>query len=180
MLGSSSANPLSIMRLLRWPVPVHVHIEWPKFVQRILARAIRPVVVKTVRLRHLIQTEDGEPDSLVAVLEFNGEQANVDDPEHIDLAQLKSSLNNDGTFFIWTCSCGAPGCAGMFDGVRVSHRGDVTNWHDIDCKRKYTFKSQDLRDAYVRGIIDGVEKLNARSNLEPVPDQNGPAYCEEG
>ena len=79
-----------------------VDFEWPSFIQRIFGRAPQPVVVHSVRLRHIIETEDGEPDSLVAVLEFNDEQADVDDPEHVDLNELKSSLHDNGTFFIWT------------------------------------------------------------------------------
>ena len=109
------------MKLLRWPIHISADFEWPPFIQRMFAQALRPVVVNSVRLRHIIDAEDGEPDSLVAVLEFNDEQANVDDPEHVDLNQLRSSLDDNGTFFIWTCSCGTPGCAGLFHGIRVSH-----------------------------------------------------------
>lgn len=168
------------MRLLHWPLPIHVHVEWPKFVQRMLARAIEPVIVDKVRLRHLIDSEQGEPDFLIAVLEFNDEQADARSPNFVDLDQLESSLTENGTFFIWTCSCGAPGCAGLFDGVLVAHEGENTTWHDIDCKRKFRFKSRDLRNAFDRGIIDGQSHLKERPNLEPVPDQNRSAYQARG
>ena len=157
-----------------------VDFEWPSFIQRMFARTLQPVVVHSVRLRHIIDSEDGEPDSLVAVLEFNDEQADVDDPEHVDLNELKSSLDDNGTFFIWTCSCGAPGCAGLFDGIRVTHSDGVTSWHDVDCKRKFVFKSQDLREAFRRGITDGKHLLKDRPTLEPTPEQNDSVYRNDG
>lgn len=168
------------MRLLRWPVPVHIHFEWPKFVQRMLVRTIRPVVVESVCLNHLVESKDGEPDSLVAVLEFNGEQAEINDLEYVDLLHLRSSLDENGTFFIWTCSCGAPGCAGLFEGVRVTHSDGVTSWEDLDGKRAFVFRSQDLRDAYARGIIIGRNLLTARATLAPTPEQNARAYQADG
>ena len=151
-----------------------------RFTQQIFIWIRRPVVVHSVRLRHIIDTEEGEPDGLIAVLEFNDEPADVDDPEHVDLNQPKSSLDEDGTFFIWTCSCGTPGCVGCFDGVRVTHSDGVTSWHDVDRKRKLMFQSQDLRDAYRRGILDGKHLLNERPTLEPTPDQNDSAYRNDG
>jgi hypothetical protein len=168
------------MRLLRWPIHISVNLEWPVFIRRAFARAIEPVVVDSIQLRHFIRTETDEPDSLVAVLEFNGNNSDPNDPEYVDLNQLKSSLHEDGTFFIWTCSCGAPGCAGMFDGVAISHIGDTTSWHDLDCKRKFTFKSTDLRDAFNRGIIDGRNLLTETPRLKPTPEQNDTAYRNDG
>ncbi len=98
---------IHFMRLLRWPVPIHVHFELPVFLRKLMERPIQPLVATSVRVRQIIAREDGEPDSLVTVLEFNDEHANSDDPEHVDLIQLRSSLDESGTFFIWTCSCGA-------------------------------------------------------------------------
>ncbi len=94
------------MRLLRWPVPIHVHFELPVFLRKLMER----------RFSRLLPLQFGfaeycsrrwRTDSLVTVLEFNDDHANSDDPEHVDLIQLRSSLDESGTFFIWTCSCGA-------------------------------------------------------------------------
>jgi len=166
----------TLMRLLRWPIHISVNLEWPAFIQRLFARAIEPVVVNSVQLRHFIDAEAGEPDSLIAVFQFNDDSPDPNNPEYVDLNQFESSLHEDGTFFIWTCYCGAPGCGGMFDGIAVSHTGDTTSWHDLDCKRKFTFKSTDLREAFDRGIIDGRNLLADMSGLEPMPEQNGRAY----
>ena len=168
------------MRLLRWPIHVSVNLEWPAFIQRLFDRPIEPVVVRSVRLRHLVNSEVGEPDSLISVLEFNEETADSDDPEHVDLNQLRTSIEENGTYFIWTCSCGAPGCAGLFHGVHVIHSNEETIWHDLDCKRKFVFKSTDLWDAFHRGIIEGRNLLNDRPTLEPIPEQNATAYRNDG
>lgn len=167
------------MRLLRWPIHVSVDIEWPAFIQRLFDRPVKPVVVRSVRLRHLVTSEVGEPDSLVAVLELNEQNADSADPEHIDLNQLRTSIEEDGTYFIWTCSCGAPGCAGRFHGVHVIHSNDETIWHDLDSKRKYVFHSTDLRDAFCRGMTEGRNLRNDRPGIEPTPNQNTTAYRKD-
>ena len=165
-----------LMRLLRWPIHVSVNLELPAFIQRLFDRPLEPVVVTSVRLRHLVNSEVGEPDSLIAVLEFNEQNADPDDPEHVDLNQLQNSIEENGTYFIWTCSCGAPGCAGRFHGVQVAHSNDETTWNDLDSKRKYVFQTAALRDAFRRGMIEGRNHLNDRPKIEPTPEQNATAY----
>lgn len=107
-------------------LPISVSYDLPPYLQRLFAPLIHPVVVNAIRLRNLVDTEDGEPDSLIAVLEFNDSQTDPDDPGHIDLNQLRSSLDENGNFFIWTCSCGSPGCAGLFNGIHVIHSNRKT------------------------------------------------------
>lgn len=50
---------------------------------------------------------------------INGENLAPDNP--IDLAHLCKSCQLNGEFFIVTCGCGDAGCAGIDDGIRVSH-----------------------------------------------------------
>ena len=57
--------------------------------------------VTSVAIRHVVKSEEGERDWLIAVLDVNQMGANEDDPELLDLEQLQSSLNADGDFFIW-------------------------------------------------------------------------------
>ncbi len=169
-------SAIHFMRLLRWPVPIHVHFELPVFLRKLMERPIQPLVATSVRVRQIIAREDGEPDSLVTVLEFNDEHANSDDPEHVDLIQLRSSLDESGTFFIWTCSCGAPGCAGRFDGVQVSHSDGITTWHDLDTKRKYIIRSNNLRHAFEQAILDGRLQLSNSIGLVVIPEHNANAF----
>lgn len=168
------------MRLLRWPIPIHIHIELPAFLRRLVERPVRPIVATSVRILQLVNREQGEPDSLVTVLEFNDDVADPVDPEHLDLNQLRSSLIDDGIFFIWTCSCGAPGCAGRFEGVKVAHLDGVTTWHDLDTKRKYVISSTDLQQAYDHAIIEGRAMLSSSIGLDVTPEQNALAYQNDG
>jgi hypothetical protein len=168
------------MRLLRWPIPIHVHFELPAFVRKLMVRPIQPLIATSVRVRQIVDREEGEPDSLVTVLEFNDERTNLDDPDHVDLIQLRSSLNENGTFFIWTCSCGAPGCAGRFEGVQVSHSDGMTTWHDLDTKRKYVIRSDDLRQAFDQAILDGRLLLSNSIGLDVTPEHNSNAFQNDG
>lgn len=168
------------MRLLRWPVPIHVHFELPAVLRKLMEHPIQPLVAKSVRIRQVIDREEGEPDSLVTVLEFNDERTNPDALDYVDLIQLRSSLNENGTFFIWTCSCGVPGCAGRFEGVQISHSDGITTWHDLDTKRKYVIRSDDLRQAFDQATIDGRLLFSNSCGLGFAPEHNSNAFQNDG
>ena len=133
-----------------------------------------------VEIRNIVQREEGEPDCLVAILVVNHSDVNEHDLEYIDLPQLQLSLTSAGTFFPWTCSCGAPGCAGMFNGVRVSHTDTHTTWIDLDCHRNLRFPTDLLASAYDRAITEGRRMLHSTPGLEPTPEQNTHAYIPNG
>lgn len=57
---------------------------------------------------------------------INGENLAPENP--IDLRQLAKSCQLSGEFYIVTCGCGDAGCAGIEDGIRVSHFPDRINW----------------------------------------------------
>jgi|GEM_PF-3714356 len=46
----------------------------------------------------------------------------------IDILALYNSMREAGEHFIWTCSCGVPGCAGITTGVYVSHTPEAVIW----------------------------------------------------
>ncbi len=51
---------------------------------------------------------------------------------------------------LMTCSCGVPGCAGIFEGTYVKHRRFTVEWRDIDSgfpKKFYSFKVADYAAA---------------------------------
>ncbi len=173
-------NVIHLMRLLRWPVSIHVHFELPAFLRKLLVRPIQPLVATSVRVCQIIDRVKGEPDSLVTVLEFNGESVYLNHTDHVDLIQLRASLKENGKFFIWTCSCGAPGCAGRFEGVQVSHSDGITTWHDLDTKRKYVIRSDDLRQAFDQAILDGRLLLSKSIGLVVAPEQNTNAFQSDG
>jgi hypothetical protein len=47
----------------------------------------------------------------------------IDEPHPIDLLLLVQSLHESGWFEIFTCGCGVGGCAGIVDGIQVTHSG---------------------------------------------------------
>lgn len=46
----------------------------------------------------------------------------------LDFDALRESIWNDGAYFIWTCSCGIPECAGLKQPIRVVHSTDRISW----------------------------------------------------
>ncbi len=59
-------------------------------------------------------------------LEINGIEVH---PEHqLDLSNLVKSCQWSGGLDIFTCSCGQPGCAGIFQYIEVGHTRDAITW----------------------------------------------------
>jgi hypothetical protein len=50
----------------------------------------------------------------------------------VDLRQFQASMRQDGNYFIMTCDCGFPGCAGYDKGIRVTNDGIRYRWVDKD------------------------------------------------
>ena len=57
---------------------------------------------------------------------INGENLAPKNP--IDLCELAKSCQLPGEFYIVTCGCGDAGCAGIEDGIWVSHLSDSITW----------------------------------------------------
>ena len=62
-----------------------------------------------------------------------------------DVSEFIKSTKEDGVYFIWTCGCGIPGCAGYLDGIRIQTNGDLTIWKDNDLDKSYVFETMKLR-----------------------------------
>lgn len=52
----------------------------------------------------------------------------LDEPHFIDLPLLVQSLHVQGWHDIFTCGCGAAGCAGIVDGIQVTHDAGLVRW----------------------------------------------------
>jgi hypothetical protein len=74
---------------------------------------------------------------------INGEKC-YDDGDIIDAQAFEDSLKTPGTYFIYSCSCGIPGCAGYEYGIQVSHDGDSIMWNDLDNKTKVTLDRKEM------------------------------------
>lgn len=132
--------------------------------------------VEYVSIRNIIIRQDDESDWLAAVLVLDDSPVEESSPEYLDLSELRLCLTASGRFFPWTCSCGVPGCAGMFLGVCVSHHGDKTTWLDLDLNRKLEFSTSMLSSAFNDAIMERADILALDPKLEITPDQNRAAY----
>ena len=161
---------------------MHIDFEWPRILTPSywLARAHPCLEAHDVEIRNIVQREEDEPDCLIAILVVNHADADEHNPDYIDLVQLQLSLSSTGTYFPWTCSCGAPGCAGMFNGVRVSHAETHTTWIDLDCHRNLRFQTDLMASALDHAVAEGRRMLDSSPGLEPTPEQNTHAYIPNG
>jgi hypothetical protein len=63
-----------------------------------------------------------------------------------DLNELLASTEKDGEFFILTCWCGVPGCAGLGQGIKVRREPKVVYWRMLEPKPERSFVFE--REAY--------------------------------
>lgn len=56
----------------------------------------------------------------------------IGDEYSFDLGELLSSAQVPGNYFIVTCSCGIPECAGIYEPVRVTHTKDDYVWFLVE------------------------------------------------
>lgn len=98
-------------------------------------------------------------------------------PHHaIYLPHLAKSCQSSGEFSIVTCGCGDAGCAGIDDGIRVTHEGDRIVWHVPDplsyagmsteeAERTANNRQYDTYvfqpDQYLETILTGLNKAKA-------------------
>ncbi|MBS4063175.1 MAG: hypothetical protein KGZ74_01370 [Chitinophagaceae bacterium] len=62
-----------------------------------------------------------------------------------DIEALSLSSLKEGAYFIITCACGCPGCAGIDMPVRVTHEKEYVTWYPANPlpERILTFKKED-------------------------------------
>ncbi|MCC5652842.1 hypothetical protein LC609_24160 [Nostoc sp. XA013] len=97
----------------------------------------------------------------------------------VDLEELIQSIDRDGQFYIITCWCGVPGCAGVTKGVDVLHNQDLIRWTVTQPapSRTLTFEQKMYETAIRTAVMQGKKliaqaKYSSNQNLEVVPMQN--------
>src|SRR5688500_9353689 len=115
------------------------------------------VMRNEIKLKSYLDTDEDGGTWVRLDLMIDGEPY-VDSRRHaLDLQPLVSSQYSPGEYFIFTCSCGHAGCAGIWKGVKV--------WHDdVSVQRAVhsfspteTFRFE--RTAYSRAIDQGLKAL---------------------
>ena len=92
----------------------------------------------------------------------------------VDLRQLALSLQGDGEFFVLTCTCGVPGCAGLERGVQVIHDNENVQWvvREPGPTRTLLFDGADYATAIKQGLAQFEQRCVEHPGMEPVPMQN--------
>lgn len=94
----------------------------------------------------------------------------------LDWRELFLSLRFSGEFFPLTCSCGEPGCAGVWEGIRIVHSPGMVVWdvnvpysepYDAAEHEPSVMRLQFRRDQYFSSIISGWLEARALSTTNP-------------
>ncbi len=79
-----------------------------------------------------------------------------------DLDALTRSIESDGEFFIITCWCGIPECAGIKQGLKICHENNFTYWqvHQPEPKRAFVFEHTAYEQAIREVIKQGTHLID--------------------
>lgn len=104
-------------------------------------------------------------------------------PEHpLDLTSLVKSCQWSGDLDIFTCGCGVPGCAGIFQGIEVGHSHHAITWkcpnplsvgeenpdlweHSVTTFEHFAFEPEH----YIDAIDSGIKKIKSLAISAPIP-----------
>jgi hypothetical protein len=119
---------------------------------------------------------DGKP-YLYTIVEINGNPlVNYEREEFaIDLVALAKTVDQDGDFFIITCTCGDAGCAGITEGIHVVREQGTLQWffpksrEDVEEVRTYTFDAESYIAAIEHGFIQFLELFEENPDIETSP-----------
>ena len=75
----------------------------------------------------------------------------------VDILALLASAKKPGMYFIWTCTCGFPECAGISQGIEVTHRPDVFVWKNKGSKPKVKYYEFE-KNHYIQTIHQALEQ----------------------
>lgn len=113
-------------------------------------------------------------------LKINGVELH---PEHsLDLTSLVKSCQWSGELYIFTCGCGEPGCAGIFQGIEVGHSHKEITWkcpnpisvsedtpdlweHGVTTFEHFAFEPEQ----YIDAIDSGIKQIKSLAISAPIP-----------
>lgn len=95
----------------------------------------------------------------------------------VDLSALELSIKESGKFYIITCICGYPNCAGIKKGIQVSHEDDCIQWKSYlnNEVKECCFNPIEYQIAVTKGI-DQLKELMVKHNVEVAPEINKFTY----
>ncbi len=97
----------------------------------------------------------------------------------VDLEEITKSISHDGQFYIITCHCGVPGCAGIGKGIEVLHAQGLVLWtiREPIPLRTLTWEQKMYHDAIFTAIQQSKQLMaqamhTSNQKIEVVPMQN--------
>jgi hypothetical protein len=92
----------------------------------------------------------------------------------ISFHDLLASAKASGEYFIITCACGDAGCAGISEGVRVTHHPTNVQWvvRNHGPTKVYYFAREQYQAAIQQGFAQFTRMLKQHPQLEVVPQGN--------
>lgn len=118
-----------------------------------------------------------EPQILVDGLPFHADYT-------VDIFEATASCRKEGEFFIFTCGCGVPGCAGIYQGVEVLHNDHLIFWKvlnplidqnrqsekvEMNVKDEFVFSKTQYTEAISKGLEEIKESLLKDKELDIDP-----------
>lgn len=98
-----------------------------------------------------------------------------------DLLSLERSMHQDGEFFIVTCTCGFPGCAGIREGIRVTRTDNNVHWvvRGVGETQTFYFDPEEYESAIEQGIKQ-LQQMVDRHGLRVIPSYNMRVFNKRG
>ena len=95
----------------------------------------------------------------------------------VDLSELAQAALESGAFYIVTCICGYPNCAGIKERIRIDHAVGRVHWQGriLGEEQTLAFDRDEFQAAVGRGI-EQLKQLMARHDLEVSPEINKHVY----
>ena len=113
-------------------------------------------------------------ETVVAEVSINGRPF-VPDDLAADMTALAATLDGAGEYFVVTCQCGDPGCAGMQTGVQVAEGAGEVSWTIRDWGGRerpgaeYRFDSEQYRAEIQRALRSFLDLMTSQSQLDTTP-----------
>jgi hypothetical protein len=83
----------------------------------------------------------------------------------VDLGTLVRSLTESGGHDVFTCGCGSSACAGVAEGIDVSHEGGDVNWRYRLPQSSDGFGGDDRYEAWLAGSTEVQHTFDRRQAL---------------
>jgi hypothetical protein len=132
--------------------------------------------MNTLRIKTTVDHDPDEPPCLRTHL-FVDAQPVVDLVRQtlgISFHNLLDSANGSGDYFIITCACGDPGCAGIAEGIHVTHHPTNIQWviRGHGTTKVFYFARDHYHTAIEQGVVQFRRMVKQHGDLDVVPQSN--------